>query len=114
MSRSGLTWAAAGLLLVAAGCTMCAHPYDCCGPVYVDGGANCCPAWRMNSILGQGGGGSHEAMLPDDAMPAGTPTRAANQPGVNTAPMAAAEAQPPVTMRRVPVQTAPPVQAPPY
>jgi len=114
MSRSGLTWAAVGLLLLAAGCTMCAHPYDKCGPVYGDGsGSNCCPMWRMNSVLGPGGPGG--AAMPAEAVPTGIPTRAANPPGMTDAPLAAVpEGQQPATMRRVPVQSTPPSQSPPY
>jgi len=52
MSRSLLTWIPLGLLVVAAGCRMCAHPYDYWGPVLTGG----CPAEgggdaRAGSIL---------------------------------------------------------------
>lgn len=55
MSQSNLLWVAAGLLLLSAGCSMCAHPYDDCGPVYTDGDcSNCMPLARTNSILAMG------------------------------------------------------------
>ena len=40
------------LLAVAAGCTMCCHPYDQCGPVF-NGSAcsSCSPCYRANSVL---------------------------------------------------------------
>jgi hypothetical protein len=37
-----------GLSLLSAGCTMCCHPYDYCGPVY-DGGQ--CSNERAGSVL---------------------------------------------------------------
>ena len=52
MFRSLLAWISIGLVVVAAGCRMCAHPYDYWGPVLTDG----CPAEggrdaRAGSIL---------------------------------------------------------------
>ncbi len=59
MRRAVIAWAGIGLLLMAAGCTMCAHPYDYCGPV-VDGpcGCSCDPLARAGSILSGGGAGA--------------------------------------------------------
>jgi hypothetical protein len=53
MRRAVIAWAGIGLLLLAAGCTMCAGTYDYCGPV-VDGSCNCpCDTRvRTGSILG--------------------------------------------------------------
>jgi hypothetical protein len=43
MRRAMFAWAGIGLLLLAAGCSMCAHPFDYCGPVY-DGPCTSCGA----------------------------------------------------------------------
>jgi hypothetical protein len=43
MRRVMFAWAGIGLLLLAVGCSMCAHPYDYCGPVY-DGPCTSCGA----------------------------------------------------------------------
>jgi hypothetical protein len=59
MRRAMIAWAGIGLMLLAAGCTMCAHPYDYCGPV-VDGpcACSCDPLARSGSILSGGGPGA--------------------------------------------------------
>jgi len=71
MTRAMLGWAALALLLAAPGCTMCAHNYDECGPVY-DGCAcaNCSPGTRMNSLFAPGGytGGAARYDSPDGGM----------------------------------------------
>lgn len=43
MRRTTFAGIGIGLLVLAAGCTMCAHPYDYCGPVY-DGPCVSCGA----------------------------------------------------------------------
>jgi len=66
MRRAVIVWAGLGLLLAAAGCTMCAHPYDYCGPV-VDGSCACpCDTRvRTGSVLsGAVGGGEQMAVEP--------------------------------------------------
>ncbi|MBN2580193.1 MAG: hypothetical protein JXB10_14485 [Pirellulales bacterium] len=55
------TWiGGAGLLWVVfsgSGCTMCCHPYDCCGPVYqVCGDRPICTTGRLGSVLDPRGG----------------------------------------------------------
>ena len=52
MSRASLVWIPLGLLMIAAGCTMCASPYDECGPT-VGGGCpqQCWSNARAGSIL---------------------------------------------------------------
>ncbi len=43
------------LIAVTAGCTMCAHPYDYCGPTFTgDCGQPCAPNARAGSILSPG------------------------------------------------------------
>jgi hypothetical protein len=39
------------VLLATAGCRMCCHPYDYCGPVYGPGCQSCSPCARAGSIL---------------------------------------------------------------
>ena len=54
MQRILLGWAALGLLALAAGCTLCASPYDYCGPTFTGDGCNggsCDPRLRSGSIL---------------------------------------------------------------
>ncbi len=50
MSRTLLAWSLVGLITAAAGCKMCAHPYDYCGPV-VGPCQSCNPIARAGSIL---------------------------------------------------------------
>ena len=52
MSRSRFVWIPAGLLLIAAGCTMCANSYDECGPTFRGGCPQECRSHaRAGSIL---------------------------------------------------------------
>ncbi len=52
MLRTALGLGVIAVLLVAAGCRMCSHPYDYCGPVYYgDGCQSCSPHSRAGSIL---------------------------------------------------------------
>jgi len=52
MQRALSMWAFVGLMLFAAGCSMCGHPYDYCGPVHNDGNcSNCDTRTRSGSIL---------------------------------------------------------------
>jgi hypothetical protein len=53
MVRAMTCWAAAALLAVMAGCTMCDHPYDYAGPTY-DGPCPGAPGARAGSILAPG------------------------------------------------------------
>jgi hypothetical protein len=70
MPRHISCWAAVGLLVAAAGCHMCAHPYDNCGPLWT--GPNCgpCPGplTRADSILppgtGPGAAGPEASVVP--------------------------------------------------
>jgi hypothetical protein len=61
MRRALIVWSGIGLLLAAAGCTMCAHPYDYCGPV-TDGccGCSCDTRVRTASVLSGTAGGPVE------------------------------------------------------
>lgn len=54
MQRILLGWTALGLLALAAGCTLCASPYDYCGPTFTGegcGDGSCDPRLRSGSIL---------------------------------------------------------------
>ena len=55
MLRTALGVGAIALLLATAGCRMCCHPYDYCGPVYEDRGCQSCGSQtRAGSILAGG------------------------------------------------------------
>ena len=54
MSRALYAGCFLGWLIMAAGCAMCAHPYDYCGPV-IDDPQACCPNARAGSILAPNG-----------------------------------------------------------
>ena len=69
MLRTGFGLGVLAALLMAAGCRMCAHPYDYCGPVYSDYGCQTCsPYARAGSILV----GSPE-MIPSAELVQGSP-----------------------------------------
>jgi hypothetical protein len=52
MHRTLLVVAALGLVALAAGCTMCASPYDYCGPTFTGcGDQPCDPIGRAGSIM---------------------------------------------------------------
>jgi len=52
MSRSLIAWVGLGLLILGAGCRMCAHSYDYCGPLFSGKcGEQCDPRYRAGSIL---------------------------------------------------------------
>jgi len=52
MFRTTLGLSAVAVLAAVAGCTMCCHPYDCCGPVYENGACQSCSThYRTGSIL---------------------------------------------------------------
>ncbi|MBN2021393.1 MAG: hypothetical protein JW809_01235 [Pirellulales bacterium] len=52
MGRALILLAAMGLAAGTTGCTMCAHPYDDCGPTFTGGcGDSCDPDARAGSIL---------------------------------------------------------------
>ena len=52
MSRTTVAWIALGLMATAAGCRMCASPYDYCSPTFTGGcGEDCAPFVRAGSIL---------------------------------------------------------------
>ena len=61
MHRTGLLFTVAALLAVSAGCSMCSHPHDYCGPTFDRGSDQSCdPIARAGSILSppiNGGGG---------------------------------------------------------
>jgi hypothetical protein len=53
MCRAALGLGVIAVLLAAAGCSMCCHPYDDCGPVYSGSGCQSCMSGaRVGSILG--------------------------------------------------------------
>lgn len=55
MLRIAVASATMALLAVTAGCTMCAHPYDDCGPTFTaEGCQRCMPNARAGSILSPG------------------------------------------------------------
>ncbi len=52
MSRTTVAWIALGLVALAAGCRMCASPYDYCSPTFTGAcGEDCAPFARAGSIL---------------------------------------------------------------
>jgi len=57
MYRGLLGWAAVVWLAVAAGCSMCGHPYDYCGPTFTGPqcGGDCMIDTRAGSILAPAG-----------------------------------------------------------
>ncbi len=68
------------VLASAAGCTMCCHPYDYCGPVFQ--GSTCSPVCsnvRAGSILEGGAPANYSARetVPAELKPTPAPTRAA-------------------------------------
>lgn len=67
MWRMVAVWAGGLMVLSLAGCTMCCHPYDHCGPVY-ENGCHSCSQGRVGSIL-EGG----EELLPVPNTPSPTP-----------------------------------------
>lgn len=79
MSRRSLLWVPIGLLVVAAGCTMCANTYDECGPTFTAGCSQQCRSTaRAGSILSDGPSLAEEPVLaPEAASAAG----GANVPG---------------------------------
>ena len=55
MARTMLAWSVVALLALSAGCRMCAHPYDYCGPTFTgECGQACMPNARAGSILSPG------------------------------------------------------------
>ena len=73
MVRSVFALTAAGLLVLTAGCRMCAHPYDYCGPTVTgEGCQECLPTARACSILSPGVGACCDSeVVPEtlDAVP---------------------------------------------
>jgi hypothetical protein len=54
MLRTRLSLGVVAVLMTAAGCTMCCHPYDYCGPVHTDHGCQSCSTRaRTGSILAE-------------------------------------------------------------
>jgi hypothetical protein len=95
MRRTCLAACFAALLAAAAGCTMCDHPYDYCGPTYTgECGQTCNPLARAGSIL---------SPPVDITTSGGTPAASEAQPAPagTAAPEApAAEQTPPATESR--------------
>ncbi len=98
MDRRWFACFAVGLLAAAAGCTMCANPYDECGPMSKGrNGGQCRGTARAGSILSAPTDSSmivpssaveqmptQEKLLPgpdSKAPPSGTPTPAPQKPG---------------------------------
>jgi hypothetical protein len=103
MVRSAFALAAVALATLTAGCRMCAHPYDYCGPVLSQGDCQVCmPGVRACSILMPGGSVCCDSSLapemmlpmPDDQMVG--PVPAVQQRGelVATRPQRQAASQP--------------------
>lgn len=64
------------VVLAAAGCRMCAHPYDYCGPIVGDP-LGCCPTARAGSILTAGSPGTLEGTVtPTESATSAQPTKA--------------------------------------
>ena len=86
-----------------AGCSMCQHPYDYCGPAYGPGVESHHFLYRRGSILGGAGGDcgpegcatpASEEMMGDDLQPMAVPAQEYMTPDVYTAPKAAPTYQP--------------------
>jgi len=55
MYRTGIALIAVAWIAFSAGCRMCAHPYDYCGPVDTGCADNCCPNGpRAGSLFAMG------------------------------------------------------------
>jgi len=66
MSRGTLAWTLLSLVVMAAGCRMCASPYDRCSPTFTGQcGEDCAPMARAGSILS----GYFPPMYPDEFPP---------------------------------------------
>ena len=89
-------WTAIGLISLAAGCSMCAHPYDDCGPTAQSGnGAPCCPTARAGSILaGDVAQVASPIEMIDGAVPETNASVDAAAPSPAPAPMPAAPTPP--------------------
>lgn len=62
MSRGMLAWTLLSLVVMAAGCRMCASPYDSCSPTFTGlCGEDCAPMARAGSVLS----GYFPPMYPD-------------------------------------------------
>lgn len=101
MARTMFALAAAGLVALTAGCRMCAHPYDYCGPTFTaEGCQECMPNARACSILAPEGGPCCSSEIVPETL---TPVRDAQM--VDTSPglaqpietVATTEAQPQTT-----------------
>lgn len=99
--------AALGLLMFAAGCSMCAHPYDNCPPTYTGGDCSTCrdTTVRAGSILAPGymaGRTSMSPVVPDgiEGTLETTPTEAT--PAVAPAPAPAPPTPPAPTSTDAP------------
>lgn len=101
MHRVFSFWTAIGLLSLAAGCSMCANPYDECGPTAQSGnGARCCPTARAGSILA--GSVVHQVASPVETSEGGVVAPSAN----DIAPAPSPSAMPvPVPTPAVPTPT---------
>ena len=54
MARTAFAWSVVALVAVTAGCTMCAHPHDYCGPTFTgECGTHCAPNARAGSVLSE-------------------------------------------------------------
>ena len=54
MARTAFAWSVVALVAVTAGCRMCAHPHDYCGPTYTgECGTQCAPNARAGSVLSE-------------------------------------------------------------
>lgn len=77
MSRAGFAGLLLGLIVLSAGCRMCAHPYDYCGPTFTGGGP--CPPTepRAGSVLAAGATPVSEPATsqPSPAAPSATSTQ---------------------------------------
>ena len=72
MARVIIPWSVVALLAATAGCRMCAHPYDYCGPMFTgECGSDCAWNSREGSILSETAGpmSSYEVTSPDAMVP---------------------------------------------
>jgi len=87
MVRTRIAWPLVALIALTAGCAMCAHPYDYCGPTFTgECGQTCDPMARAGTRLSP----PLEPMLDENAASSGAAAGTEEKP----AAAAAAEEQP--------------------
>jgi hypothetical protein len=101
MHRAPWYWAVGAVILAAGGCSMCAHPYDTCGPVCTGGCDSCSWTHRAGSVLGPepycpppGTAGAESPLPPGAPEAPSAPPTAPSQPAPSLPPTATPEPAP--------------------